>query len=381
MVEGTEARLGKALMRLLPNLNEHQRRLALGAVAEGLGDGGIRTVASAARVAEATVSRGVRELSGSPLPPGRIRRRGAGRKPITAHDPGLVPALLSLMRGYAPDAAHQSVMEWTTLSLRELARMLTERDHPVGPDTVAALLRAEGFRIQPSADSTRRGSTRWREAQLSLGSRRVREFTDAGHPAIRVRTERGAEAVACAPDPGGRRSSDSALGPPQGADCPEGCEGRGTLRRRAPSGAGRITVPFDGAASAVLIANVVQHWWTEEGRSLHARSDRLVVVVEAGPIDTCPTTLRQALSDFAAAFGIEVSVCLLPPATLRWRALQHRLSCRVTAERENLPMAVEHVTLSTIGPVPADRAGARVLSAPPGTTAASPPPVHEPRGR
>ncbi|MEU0124542.1 hypothetical protein ABZ114_23130 [Streptomyces albidoflavus] len=345
MTEATDGPLSRALLRLMPNLNERQRRLALGAVAEGLGRGGVRTVARAARVAESTVSRGVRELDGSDLPTGRVRRAGAGRRPLTERDPGLLPALLSLARSTGPDGAVRSPLEWTTLSVRELAQALTLLGHPVGPDTVSSLLKAEGFTLQPSAYTSVRGTREHRIARLRHGAALLRGFTDAGHPVLRVRTEP-------APEPG-----------PRAGGCGECLQERALPRSRSTDpcahhrpagprpGAGRPALPFDDAGTAVLIANAVRHWWAQEGRTPHPRTERLLVAVEAGSRATSPDTLSRALAEFAAASGTEVTACHLPPATLRWRTAQHRLSCQVTARWDGLPVAGEHVLIGTVGPI------------------------------
>jgi hypothetical protein len=82
---------------LLPHLDERQRRLLLAAEARALGHGGIRTVARAAGVREATVSLGISELDSGQPPLGRARRPGGGRKRVVDTDPGLRPALLALV--------------------------------------------------------------------------------------------------------------------------------------------------------------------------------------------------------------------------------------------------------------------------------------------
>jgi hypothetical protein len=71
-----------------PHLDERQRRVLLGAHAAQLGQGGINAVAAATGVHPDTVARGVREAAGQPEP--RVRAPGAGRRPVTAADPGLV---------------------------------------------------------------------------------------------------------------------------------------------------------------------------------------------------------------------------------------------------------------------------------------------------
>src|SRR6478672_5644694 len=77
---------------VFPHLDERQRRLLMGAEARALGHGGIRLVARAAGVREATVSLGVSELEAGAEPLGRARRPGGGRKRAAEADPGLVPA-------------------------------------------------------------------------------------------------------------------------------------------------------------------------------------------------------------------------------------------------------------------------------------------------
>src|SRR5688572_29714960 len=82
---------------ILPHLDERQRRLLIGAEARSLGHGGIRAVARAAGVREATVSLGARELDSGEAPLGRVRRAGGGRKRVVDLNPALRAALLALV--------------------------------------------------------------------------------------------------------------------------------------------------------------------------------------------------------------------------------------------------------------------------------------------
>src|SRR5206468_310448 len=115
-----------------------------------LGHGGIRVVARAAGVREATVSLGARELEAGAEPLGRVRKPGGGRKRLADLDPGLRPALLALVE---PDERGDpmSPLRWTTKSTRNLARELTAAGHRCGADTVAALLHEEGSSLQGNA--------------------------------------------------------------------------------------------------------------------------------------------------------------------------------------------------------------------------------------
>jgi hypothetical protein len=97
-----------------------------------LGHGGVRAVARAAGVSEATVRAGAAKLSqdADPALEGRTRRRGGGRKSAEDLDVGLVPALLALVE---PDERGDpmSPLRWTTKSLRHLAAELARQGHPV----------------------------------------------------------------------------------------------------------------------------------------------------------------------------------------------------------------------------------------------------------
>src|SRR6266550_1155278 len=109
---------------IFPHLDERQRRLLMGAEARALGHGGIRAVARAAGVREATVSLGVDELDAGAGRLGRARRPGGGRKRTAELDPELRPALLALVEpGERGDP--MSPLRWTVKSTRKLAAELT----------------------------------------------------------------------------------------------------------------------------------------------------------------------------------------------------------------------------------------------------------------
>jgi len=91
--------MGPQLELLLPMLDERARRLVLGAVARAAGEGGTGRVAAVAGASWQTVADGAAEVaSGESAPRGRVRRPGAGRPRKAETDPGLLPALESLVR-------------------------------------------------------------------------------------------------------------------------------------------------------------------------------------------------------------------------------------------------------------------------------------------
>src|SRR5512147_2142483 len=91
---------------LEPVLDERARRLGAATEARAIGWGGISRVAEATGLSRITIRAGLDKLQATPSGasniPGRIRRPGGGRKPLTEHDPKLLAALEALVSASSP---------------------------------------------------------------------------------------------------------------------------------------------------------------------------------------------------------------------------------------------------------------------------------------
>jgi hypothetical protein len=345
----TEATLGEVFARLLPQLDERQRRLALGAAARVVGYGGIRRVARLVGVAESTVARGARELVVGGQGPGRVRAVGAGRKRLRDRDPGLVPALLALVE---PDQRGdpQSPLRWTTKSTRNLAAELTRQGHPVSADTVAGLLKAEGFSLQATSRTTEGARHPDRDAQFGYVNNQVKEFTADGQPVVSVDTKKkevlGPYAV------GGREwhragqpvrvrahevpDKDAAKVVPYGID-------------DLAADAGWVAVGCDGDTAAFAVATL-RRWWQGEGHARYPNATRLLVTADAGGANGYRVRAwKRELAGFAHAAGLEVTVCHFPPGTSKWNTIEHRLFSRISTNWRGRPLTSHEVVVNTIG--------------------------------
>jgi hypothetical protein len=78
----------QAINRVLASLNERQRRLFAGMLAQCRGHGGILLVAQITGLSRTTIRRGIEELrSGVGLDENRIREKGGGRKRVEKKRP------------------------------------------------------------------------------------------------------------------------------------------------------------------------------------------------------------------------------------------------------------------------------------------------------
>lgn len=78
-------------------LDERGRRLFAAAEVRTAGRGGLAIVSKITGLARSTIHRGKRDIDAQPLPKGRVRRVGGGRRSVCESDPGLIPALKRLV--------------------------------------------------------------------------------------------------------------------------------------------------------------------------------------------------------------------------------------------------------------------------------------------
>ena len=331
-----------------PHLDERQRRLLMGAEARALGHGGIRLVARAAGVREATVSLGVDELEAGAEPLGRARRPGGGRKRAADLDPGLRPALLALVE---PEERGDpmSPLRWTTKSTRHLAAELTRQGHKVGADTVGDLLRGEGFSLQGNAKTLEGRRHPDRDAQFRYINEQVKDHQGTADPVISVDTKKK-ELV-------GQFANAGRDWRPQGQpvatrthDFPGDSAGKavpyGVYDIAGNTGWVSVGTDHDTAAFAV---ESIRRWWKAAGSSQYPAVRRLLITADAGGSNGYRTRAWKAeLAALAVETGLEVTVCHFPPGTSKWNKVEHRLFSHITVNWRGRPLTSHEVIVQTI---------------------------------
>jgi len=320
----------------------------MGAEARALGHGGIRLVARAAGVREATVSLGVDELDSGAGPLGRARRPGGGRKRAADLDPGLRPALLALVEPQERGDP-MSPLRWTTKSTRTLAAELTRQGHKVGADTVGDLLRAEGFSLQGNAKTVEGQRHPDRDAQFRYIGGQVRAHQGSGDPVISVDTKKK-ENVGEFRN-GGREWRPK--GQPVATrthDFPDEQLGKaipyGVYDLAANAGWVSVGTDHDTAAFAV---ESIRRWWNALGQAAYPRARRLLITADAGGSNGYRTRAWKAdLAAFALETGLPVTVCHFPPGTSKWNKIEHRLFSRITMNWRGRPLTSHEVIVNTI---------------------------------
>jgi transposase len=336
---------------LLPHLNERQQRLALATEARVLGHGGVRAVARAAGVSEGTVRRGVGELEAGedPLPDGRARRPGGGRRRAEQVAPGLVAALLALVE---PEERGdpQSPLRWTTMSLRHLAEELGQQGFTVSAPTVGRLLKANGFSLQANAKTLEGEQHPDRDAQFRYINEQAKRYQDAGEPVISVDTKKREQL--------GRLPMGGREWRPKGEPVPVSDHSFFTgpdTEQAIPYGiydiarnTGWVNVGVDHDTSVFAVESI-RRWWTARGRHDYRHASRLLITADAGGSNGHRYRVwKSELAALAAETGLTITVCHFPPGTSKWNKIEHRLFSHITMNWRGRPLTSHDVVVQTI---------------------------------
>ena len=347
-------------------MDERFRRQWAAAEARELGRGGISAVARATGLSRTTISAGRRELE---LPAKRraaeatrIRRTGGGRRRLIQADPGLREALESLIEP-STRGDPESPLRWTCKSTRRLAEELTRRDHPVGCNTVAMLLREAGYSLQANC-KTREGSSHPdRNAQFEYINDLVRTGLERSQPVISVDTKKK-ELVGDFRN-GGKEWQ------PQGQ--PEQVRVHDfvdkTLGKVIPYGVydilhnqGWVSVGIDHD-TAQFAANSIRRWWTRMGSRRFPRARQLLITADGGGSNGSRSRLWKAsLQTLADELELKLVVCHFPPGTSKWNKIEHRLFSFITQNWRGRPLISRQAVVNLIAST-TTRAGLTVKAA------------------
>jgi transposase len=344
-----EAVIGEKYRLLAGGLDERGMRRWAAAEALSLGRGGTAAVARATGIAETTIRRGRRELASEEVPePGRVRRPGAGRKPLTETDPTLLGDLERLVDDTSrgdPEAP----LRWTAKSLRNLAAELREQGHRISAASVAPLLRRLGYSLQANAKTREGAKHPDRDAQFQHINETVAAALAAGEPVISVDTKKkeligdfknAGRELRPKGDPAKVRThdfKDKQLGKvnPYGVyDVAED--------------AGWVSVGIDNDTAQFAVASI-QGWWDDLGAERYPQASTLTITADCGGSNGYRTRLwKTELQRLADQTGLAIRVCHFPPGTSKWNKIEHRLFSFISMNWRAKPLISRQVVIDLI---------------------------------
>lgn len=262
------------------------------------------------------------------------------------------PRGLSDLRELVADASRgdpESPLQWTNKSTRTLASALSRKRHEISHVTVAALLAAEGYRLQANRKTTEGASHPDRDAQFQYISLCTKAYLAAGEPVISVDTKKK-ELVGNFKNPG-------QCWLPKGKpievnvhDFPDPQLGKavpyGIYEVGAERGYVNVGINHDTAEFAVTS---LRRWWQRLGKARYRRTHRRLITADSGGSNGYRLRLwKKELQALADDTALEITVCHLPPGTSKGNKIEHRLFSFISIHWKGRPLTSYEVLVNLI---------------------------------
>jgi hypothetical protein len=345
-----EAAVRLRFAQVAPVLDERRRRLWAATEAKAVGYGGVSLVARATGLTRPTIHAGLKELASgiTPLPEGRVRRLGAGGRPLAHTQPDLPAALDALVEPTARGDP-ESPLRWTCKGIRKLATELQRQGFRIGRQKVADCLRQLGYSLQGNRKTREGGQHADRNAQFAYLARQVQNVQQRGQPVISVDTKKK-ELVGDFKN-GGREWRPQ--GQPEGVRVHDFIDKK--LGKAIPYGVydlaantGWVSVGIDHDTSDFAV-ETIRGWWQHLGRKRYPQAKELLITADGGGSNGCRSRLwKVALQRLATELRLIIRVCHLPPGTSKWNKIEHRLFSQIASNWRGRPLTSHEVIVQLI---------------------------------
>ena len=340
-MEVTAEGLARFFDRVLPHMNELQRRVVGGATSEMLGRGGKTAVAVASGMSRNTVIKAEAEVVAGVEPSVRLRAPGGGDKLLIEKQPGLLEALDELVH---PETRGNpmSLLRWTSKSSTNLAAELADQGFRVSSRTVLRMLHHLGYSLQANAKVTEGAQHADRDAQFRYLNDMAANFIDEDQPVISVDTKKK-ELIG---DYANRGAEWAPEGEPERVQVHDFADrALGEHAKAIPYGIydianneGWVSVG-DTADTAEFAVESIRRWWNQMGRTRFPDATRLLITADAGGSNGYRLRAwKVQLAALAAETGLAVTVCHYPPGTSKWNRIEHRMFSFITMNWRGRPL-------------------------------------------
>jgi hypothetical protein len=307
--------------------------------AASLGYGGISVVHRACGMSRRSIANGIREIQeGVTLSAGRIRRPGAGRKPITVSDPSLLEELEAMI-DCQTRGDPESPLRWICKSTRAIASQLGRKKHSVSHAKVAQILHSLNYSLQSNRKTEEGADHPDRDAQFRHINVAVKKCLAHGIPVISVDTKKK-ELIGNYGNAGQKWLPAKQPTKVQVHDFPHP-----EVSRAYPYGiydigrnAGFVNVGTDHDTGEFAVASI-RGWWRFEGRRMYPDAEKILITADGGGSNGSRLRLwKLELQKFADQTGVCISVCHFPPGTSKWNKVEHRLFSFITSNWRGEPL-------------------------------------------
>ena len=340
--------------KILPLLNEKQKRMILAAEAESMGRGGLIKVSKLSGISRVTLNIGIKEIaaisSSKSLPTEeRIRNAGGGRKKKTEINENLVNAIEEIVTPHTMGDPMKPLL-WTSKSLRNIAEIASKRGFAISHKLAGIILKEAGYSLQSNRKTDEGSSHEDRDAQFIYINDLVNEFMSSSAPVISVDCKKkelignfknaGTDWLP-AKNPTTVKVYDF-IDKDLGKAIPYGVYDIGNNE-----GWVSVGISHDTASFAV---STIRSWWYEMGKEKYTKAKRILITADGGGSNSSRSRLwKQELELLAEELKKDIHVCHFPPGTSKWNKIEHRLFSYITINWRAKPLINLQVIVDLIG--------------------------------
>jgi transposase len=338
---------------MMPLLNEKQKRIYLASEAIAIGRGGVTEVSRISGISRSVITAGIKDINDGNAEflsaDAPIRRKGAGRKPITETQPGITEALEKLVCD-STFGDPMSPLLWTTKSIRKLADELVEKGFKIGYRKVAYLLEELGYSLQKNQKMNQVGDEHPdRDAQFRHINEKVKTFGTLECPVISIDCKKK-ELVGNFQNVGREYAPKKHAVKVLDHDFP-----LPELGKAAPYGVydisaneGYVSVGISADTAQFAVASI-RSWWYTMGMERYPHAPQLLITADGGGSNGSRNKLwKTELQALANEIGLKISVCHFPPGTSKWNKIEHRMFSQISQNWRGRPLESLAVIVSLI---------------------------------
>jgi hypothetical protein len=333
-------------------LNERGRRLWAATEASAYGRGGIALLCEATGFSNNTIHKGLKELSNpDAMALKRVRKPGGGRKHVTEKKDNK-DILKSLDNLVDPTSRGdpESLLRWTSKSLRNLAQTLEKDGYKVSHPTVANLLRELDYSLQSNKKVLEGKSHEDRDAQFVYINQSVIDFQEKGQPTISVDTKKK-ENIGEYKNNGREFSKKGKPTKVNTHDFPDK-----KLGKVVPYGIydigmnkGWVSVGISGD-TAEFAVNAIRTWWYKMAANSYQKASEILITADCGGSNGYRVRLwKVELQKLANETNLKIHVRHFPPGTSKWNKIEHRLFSYISKNWRGKPLISREAVVNLIG--------------------------------
>src|SRR5580704_8642532 len=327
-------------------LDERGRRVFAAGEACAAGWGGVVALSEITGLARSTIGRGLKDLDAAPLPKGRERRKGGGRRHLSSRDATLIEDL----RGVIAPATLGDPMRpllWVSKSHDKVADALQKQGHEISASSVKRLLPTLGYSRQSNRKADEGSKHPDRNAQFEHINAKAIAAQAAGQPVISVDTKKK-ELV------GNYKNG--------GTDYRPKGDPRRVKVHDVGANAGWVSVGITSDTAQFAVASI-RRWLDAMGRERYPKARELTITADGGGSNGTRVRLwKVELQKLADHTGLVLHVHHYPPGTSKWNKIEHRLFCHITQTWRGRPL-VDRMAVVELIAATTTKAGLKVESA------------------